>query len=106
MYNDKIKSLLSQISEKDGIITLDQKLYKVEDSFSTIEMYIGKDISFRVWGDPYVMAMTKWLQCELKAKRLLSDIQLEELINLFSIPDVKIRGAVQVMELIDKIYEG
>ncbi|MFC4891913.1 hypothetical protein ACFPDQ_02490 [Pseudofrancisella aestuarii] len=106
MYNSKVKNLLSQVSEKDGIIAVGQKLYKVEDSFSIIEMYVGKEISFRVWGDPYILAMTKWLQCELKIKAHLSGLKLEELISLFSIPDTKIRGAIQIMELIDKIYEG
>ncbi|APC97300.1 hypothetical protein [Francisella frigiditurris] len=105
MYNNKVKNLLSQLSKKDGIITVDQKLYKVEDSFSIIEMYVGKNISFRVWGDPYVVAMTKWLQGELKAKKVLSNIRLEELIGLFNIPDTKVRGAIQIMELIDKINE-
>ncbi len=104
MYNKLTKDMLSKVCVKDADVYKNQKRYYVNDSFSNIEIYIGEsDISYRVQGDAYIVAMTKWLQLKLVRTEYLQDITLEYLVELFDLPEVKFRNAVQVLELIEQI---
>ena len=106
MYNDLVKKMLAKISLDDAKTFPDQKKYSVEDNFSTLEIYVkdGK-VSFRVFGDGYILAMMKWLQIQLQSKQNISNISLESLISLFELPELKYRNALQIVELIEKINE-
>lgn len=106
MYNRLVKDLLAEISSKDAIILAEHKKYQVSDSFSNIELYVSADsVSFRVFGDAYITAMVKWLQVKLQAKENLDEINLEDLITKFDLPEVKYRNAIQLMDLIEKIND-
>lgn len=106
MYNSLVKDLLSKITIDDGNISPEQQKYQVKDSFSTIELYISDDmISYRVFGDAYIMAMIKFLQIKLQDRQTLKDITLESLVEDFDLPEVKYRNALQIVELIEKINE-
>ena len=107
MFNSLTKNMLSQVSKSDGEINVSQICFCVSDSFSTIEMYISEDkVSFRVSGEPYIVAMSKWLQCELQNGSDLSSISLQYLVKLFEIPVLKYRSAMMMIDLIEKINEG
>ncbi|WP_395167129.1 hypothetical protein [Francisella salimarina] len=104
MYNDMLKKFLLDVNFDDAIILPEQIRYEVKDSFSTIQMYIcDKKISFRVYGDAYVVAMTKWLQQKLKSKYDIKQITIQQLVDKFNLPDFKYRNASQLIELIEKI---
>ncbi|ABK90125.1 hypothetical protein [Francisella tularensis] len=104
MYNDLTRELLRQVKFEDGIILAEQTKYSVSDSFSTVEIYIcDKRVSYRVYGDAYILAMLKWLQLSLLNKQNLSQISLEKLIADFDLPQVKYRDALQIIKLIEKI---
>ena len=106
MYNQIIKEMLAKVCIKDANTYENQKKYSVKDNFSTIELYINKaNVSYRVQGDAYIIAMTKWLQLQLIDNQSLQDITLDYLIETFSLPDVKLRNATQILELIEKINE-
>ncbi len=105
MYNDFTKGILKSISINDGAIESNQKLYVILDNFSHVELYIGNKISFRVKGDAYLTAMIKWVATAIQDKKNIHNITLEELVNKFAIPEYKIRNAVQIIELIEKIDE-
>ncbi|API86497.1 hypothetical protein [Francisella uliginis] len=106
MYNSLVKDLLSKITIDDGNILPEQQKYQVKDSFSTVELYISDDmVSYRAFGDVYVMTMVKFLQIKLQHRQNLKDITLESLIADFDLPEVKYRNALQIVELIEKINE-
>ena len=105
MYNDFTKDMLRNISINDGVIESNQKRYVVSDNFSHVELYIGSEISFRVKGDAYLTAMIKWVVTAIRDKKNIYNITLEELVNKFAIPEYKVRNAVQIIELIEKIDE-
>ena len=106
MYNEIVKEMLSKVNMKDAISCENQKKYSISDNFSTIEIYIrDATVSYRVQGDAYIIAMTKWLQLELINNESLENIVLEDLVNIFDLPDIKLRNAIQIIELIEKINE-
>ena len=106
MYNSLVKDLLSKITIDDGNISPEQQKYQVKDSFSTVELYISDDmISYRAFGDAYIMAMVKFLQIKLQDRQNLKGITLESLVDDFDLPEVKYRNALQIVELIEKINE-
>ena len=106
MYNQVIKDMLSKVSIKDSKIDESQKKYSVNDNFSTIEIYISEDkVSYKVLGDAYIVAMTKWLQNKLINNENIKNITLENLVKTFDLPEMKLRNAVQILELIEKINE-
>lgn len=107
MYNNLVKELLSQIKKEDAIINTGQKQYSVSDNFSAIEIYISNDnVSYRVFGDAYLMAMVKWLQIKIQNKKYLRNITIESIVSEFDLPEIKYRNALQIIELIEKINEG
>ncbi|AJC48983.1 hypothetical protein IB642_03790 [Allofrancisella guangzhouensis] len=106
MYNSLIKEMLTKLSKEDAEILPTQIRYKVGDSFSTVEVYISKErISFKVFGDAYIVAMVKWLQLRLQGGENIEKISIEYLIELFELPEVKYRNAIQLIELIEKLNE-
>ena len=106
MYNSLVKELLSRVTIDDGNISPEQQKYQVKDSFSTVELYISDDmISYRAFGDAYIMAMVKFLQIKLQDKQDLKNMTLEKLVEDFGLPEVKYRNALQIVELIEKINE-
>ncbi|MED7788150.1 hypothetical protein [Francisella sp. 19X1-34] len=106
MYNNLVKGLLSKITVEDGNIYPEQQKYQVKDSFSTVELYVSDhEISYRVFGDAYIMAMVKFLQTKLQSKQDAKNITLENLVADFDLPEVKYRNALQIVELIEKINE-
>ena len=106
MYNQIVKKMLAEISKNDGDIYPNQDKYRVSDDFSTIEIYIGeKRVSFKVLGDAYIVAMTKWLQVKLQSKENSQEISFQNLVEIFDLPKVKYRNAIQIVELIEKINE-
>lgn len=106
MYNKLVKDLLSKIKIEDGYILTEQQKYQVKDSFSSVELYISDNaISYRVFGDAYIMAMVKFLQMKLQDKQDLKDICLEKLVADFDLPEVKYRNALQIVELVEKVNE-
>ena len=106
MYNQITKELLSKVCIKDAEINKNQKKYSVKDNFSTIEIYVSNDsVSYRVQGDGYIIAMTKWLQIRLTNNENLKTITLESLVETFDLPEVKLRNAVQILELIEMLNE-
>ena len=106
MYNQMTKDMLAKVCVKDTNIHENQKKYSVKDNFSTIEVYINEEnISYRVQGDAYIIAMIKWLQLKLIGKEILINMTLENLVEIFDLPEVKLRNGVQILELIEKINE-
>ena len=106
MYNSEVKKMLRLISKEDAVIDSDQIRYSVGDGFSTIDIYVSVNkVSFRVYGDAYVLAMTKWLQLELKNNEDISELSLECLVDKFDIPTNKIRDAVQILDLVEQVNE-
>ena len=106
MFNDLARTMLSKISTNDGEICKTQQCYGVYDSFSSVEMYISADkVTFRVSGEPYVVAMMKWLQLNIQNGVNISVITLKELVDKFGIPELKYRSAIQIVDLIEKINE-
>ncbi|APC91307.1 MULTISPECIES: hypothetical protein [Francisella] len=104
MYNDLVKNLLAKVKVEDAVILTQQTKYVVSDSFSTVEVYIcDKKVSYRVYGDAYILAMLKWLQLSLQNKQDLSQISIEKLIADFDLPEIKFRNALQIIQLIEKI---
>ena len=106
MYNPITKEMLSKVSIEDGKICEHQNKCSVCDSFSTIEFYVSATrVSYRVQGDAYIVAMTKWLQLMLINGDSLKDITLEKIVEIFDLPEVKFRSAVQIFEIVEKINE-
>jgi hypothetical protein len=106
MLNDITKQMLSQISQSDGDINSSQICYLVSDSFSTVEMYISVDnVSFRVSSEPYIVAMSKWLQLKIKNGDDITYLTLGTLVDSFEIPKLKYRSAMLILDLIEKINE-
>ncbi|ASG67571.1 hypothetical protein fh0823_02300 [Francisella halioticida] len=106
MYNKLVKDLLSEMKIEDSNILAEQQKYQVKDSFSSVELYISDNaISYRVFGDTYIMAMVKFLQIKLQNKHKLRNITLDKLVTDFDLPEVKYRNALQIVELIEKINE-
>lgn len=106
MYNEIVKEMLSKVNMKDAVFCKSQKKYSVSDNFSTIEIYVrDTTVSYRVQGDAYIIAMTKWLQLELINNESLENITLEDLVKIFDLPDIRLRNAIQILELIEKINE-
>ena len=106
MYNQLVKQLLSQTTIEDADILDEQKKYSVSDNFSTIEFYISTSkVSFKVYGDAYIVAMVKWLQLKLQNGDDIDNIDIESLVKEFDLPDVKQRNAIQLMDLIEKIND-
>jgi len=106
MYNEITKELLLKVCIRDAEIDSNQKKYSVKDNFSAIEIYMGKTkVSYRVQGDGYIVAMVKWVQLKLIDRELLKDISLENLVDIFDLPEIKLRNAVQILELIEMLNE-
>ncbi|MGQ4005444.1 hypothetical protein QIW49_03010 [Francisellaceae bacterium CB300] len=106
MYNQFTKEMLSKVSMQDAEIFENQKKYSVRDNFSTVEIYVSDTaVSYRVQGDGYIVAMTKWLQLMLINNKDLKDITLNGLVEIFDLSEVKFRNAVQILELIEMINE-
>ncbi|MBK2106433.1 hypothetical protein [Francisella philomiragia] len=104
MYNDLVKKLLAEVNFEDAVILPKQVKYCVIDNFSVVEVYISEEkISFRVYGDAYMLAMIKWLQHKLQHKADIKKISLQELVKEFDLPEFKYRNASQIIELIEKI---
>ncbi|QIV94642.1 hypothetical protein [Allofrancisella frigidaquae] len=105
MYNSLVKEMLSKISVDDAEILPTQVKYNVSDNFLTVEIYVSKEkTSFKVFGDAYITAMAKWLQLKLQANESVK-VSLEDLIDIFGLPEIKYRNAVQLIELIEKLNE-
>ena len=106
MYNQITKEMLLKVCIKDAEIHENQKKYSVRDNFSTVEIYVSDAaVSYRVQGDGYIVAMTKWLQLMLINNKDLKDITLNGLVETFDLSEVKFRNAVQIFELIEMINE-
>ncbi|MFT4694835.1 MAG: hypothetical protein ACI8TE_001757 [Francisella sp.] len=107
MYNQLTKKMLSKVSMQDAEIFENQKRYSIRDNFSTVEIYVSDTaVSYRVQGDGYIVAMTKWLQLILANNENLKDVTLESLVEAFDLPEIKFRNAVQILELIEMINES
>ena len=101
-----VRDMLSKVSIKDTNIYKNQKKYSIHDNFSSIEIYISNSkISYRVKGDVYIIAMTKWLQLMLINNEMLKNITVKNLVKIFNLPQVKIRNAIQIYELVEQINE-
>jgi len=105
MYNKNVMMYLNSININDSIIDSDQIKYGVNDGYSCVDIYIGERVSFRVFGDAYITAMTKWLAESIHNKINIKDTDLVQLVEKFEIPKYKIRNAVQILEVIEKINE-
>ena len=104
MYNNNIINNLKTICKEDTVFFKNQSKYAVADGFSKVEFYIDeKKFSYRVSGDAYITAMTKWLQKCLINSNDLSLITLPYLIEYFGIPQHKVRNAMQIINIIKKI---
>jgi hypothetical protein len=107
MYNQLTKKMLSKVSMQDAEIFENQKRYSIRDNFSTVEIYVSDTaVSYRVQGDGYIVAMTKWLQLILANNENLKDVTLGSLVEAFDLPEIKFRNAVQILELIEMINES
>jgi hypothetical protein len=96
---------LDSININDSIIDIDQIKYSVNDGYSCVDIYIGEKVSFRVSGDAYLTVMTKWLAESIYNNIDIKDTDLVRLVEKFEIPEYKIRNAVQILEVIEKINE-
>ncbi|AIT09012.1 hypothetical protein LO80_02810 [Candidatus Francisella endociliophora] len=107
MYNNLVKELLAEVKKEDSNVFSEQQKYSVWDKFSTIEIYISESmVSYRVFGDAYIVAMAKWIQNKIQKKEDLRKINIESIILDFELPEVKYRNALQLIELIEKVNEG
>lgn len=103
MYSDIMKDCLETIKVTDAQVSAEQLKYSVRDGYAEIELYISsKRISYRVKGDPYIIAMVKWLQIYLSNNDTFK-LSLNTFIEKFELPDNKLRNAILMMELVEQL---
>ncbi|QLE78547.1 hypothetical protein FLM55_01835 [Francisella sp. Scap27] len=104
MYSDTMKDCLEAIKVTDAQVSAEQLKYSVRDGYAEIELYISsKRISYRVKGDPYIIAMVKWLQIYLSNNNGIFKLSLNTFIEKFELPDNKLRNAILMMELVEQL---
>lgn len=104
--NPLIEKLLAEISEHDATSDTVLATYQVGDSTMQVVLSIGEQVTFKVHGDPYLMAMVKWLQRKLTdgEHQYLQSLTMPLLVEIFALPEFKHKNALLILQLIDKIY--
>ena len=112
MYNQKVLSYLTQISEGDLIPeALLKESHHTGDHAQSIYLYYDQTSGMsyiRGLGSPYLLAMLKWLQIELNQgnKNTLHEYHIQTLVALFDIPVHKKQDAFMILEIIEQILDA
>lgn len=104
--NHKIEQLLSQVSLADAMPQNTVASYQIGEGSMQVVLHVGETVTFKVHGDPYLIAMVKWLQQQLIAGKhqQLRASTMVELTEFFALPEYKEKNALLILQLIDKIY--
>ena len=104
--HDKVEQLLAQVSLADAMPQNTVASYQSGEGSMQVVLHIGETVTFKVHGDPYLIAMMKWLQQQLiiGKHQLLRALTMVELTEMFALPEHKQKNALLILQLIDKIY--